>query len=320
MMLIGGFMKVVFTVDYNQEKFDQIRALGYELEYVNEDKIDESTFPYDADILVCFKALDHLDLDKFTKLKYIMLTSIGFDFTPNDKILEKNITLINNQGGYSIPMGEFIVFNILQLAKQNRSFMDNQKAKKWKLNTAMTEVYGKTALFLGTGTIAQEGAKRLQGFGMNVIGMNTDGRAVVYFDENVPLDQYREIFPKADYLISVLPSTENTVHFLDKEKLSLLPKGASVINVSRGSIINEMDLTELLAKGHLGGAALDVFEVEPLPQDSALWDMENVYVYPHSSWVSELMIERRLDLMYENLQRLKNGEKPKNIVNIQRGY
>ena len=113
-------MKVVFTVDYNQEKFDQIRALGYELEYVNEDKIDESTFPYDADILVCFKALDHLDLDKFTKLKYIMLTSIGFDFTPNDKILEKNITLINNQGGYSIPMGEFIVVNILQLAKQNK--------------------------------------------------------------------------------------------------------------------------------------------------------------------------------------------------------
>lgn len=313
-------MKVVFTMDYNEERFERIRALGYEVDFVDENKIVEADFPYDADILVCFKALNSLDLDKFTRLKYIMLTTIGFDFVPQEKIMQRGITLINNRGGYSVPMGEFIVFNMLQMAKQNRSFVDNQRTKTWMINLHMTELLGKTALFLGTGTIAQEGAKRLQGFGMRVVGMNTNGRAAEFFDETYPLSQYAEIFPKADYLICVLPSTDSTTHFLDKEKLSLLPEGAHFVNVSRGAIVKEADLIELLQKGHLAGAVMDVFEVEPLPESNPLWEMENVYVYPHSSWVSELMVERRADLIYKNLARLKKGEPLVNVVDIPRGY
>ena len=313
-------MKVVFTMDYNEERFQKIRALGYEVEFVNEDQIVEADFPYDADILVCFKALDFLDLDKFTQLKYIMLTTIGFDFIPQERIIEKGITLINNRGGYSVPMGEFIVFNMLQMAKQNRSFVEQQQVKKWKINLNMTELLGKTALFLGTGTIAQEGAKRLQGFGMHVIGMNTKGQPVEFFDQTYPMSQYKDVFPQADYLISVLPATASTTHFLDREKLSLLPKGARFINVSRGAIVQEADLIDLLQTGHLAGAAMDVFEVEPLPLDNPLWEMENVYVYPHSSWVSELMIERRANLIYNNLRKLKDGETLVNVVDIPKGY
>ena len=313
-------MKIVFTVDYNKEKFEEIKALGYEVEYVSENNIDEASFPYDADIIVCMKAFDHIDIDKFTKLKYIMLTSIGFDFTPNDKILERGITLINNQGGYSIPMGEFIVFNMLQFAKENRSFIEDQRNKKWKINLSMTELYGKTALFLGTGTIAKEAAKRLKGFDMKVLGMNTKGNPVEYFDETYPLTSYKDHFPQADFLICVLPSTEDTSHFLDKEKMSLLPKKAHIINVSRGAIIKEEDLVDLLEDGSIAGAALDVFEVEPLPSDSKLWTMDNVYVYPHSSWVSEPVGDRRLSLIYDNLKRLKEGQSLRNIVNISRGY
>lgn len=313
-------MKIVFTMDYNEEKFDKIRALGYEVDFVDEDKIVEADFPYDADILVCFKALDALDMDKFSNLKYIMLTTIGFDFVPQEKIIEKGITLINNRGGYSVPMGEFIVFNMLQMAKQNRAFIDNQINKKWKINLGMTELLGKTALFLGTGTIAQEAAKRLQGFGMNVIGMNTKGSPVEFFDQTYPLDQYPDFFPQADYLISVLPATDSTNHFLDKEKLSLLPKGSLFINVSRGSIVKEPDLIDLLKDGHIAGAALDVFEVEPLPEENPLWEMDNVYVYPHSSWVSELMVERRADLIFRNLKNLKNNQPLENVVDIPKGY
>ena len=313
-------MKVVFTVDYNEEKFEQIKALGYELEFMNEKKIDEPNFPYDADILVCFRALDYVDIDKFTNLKYIMLTSIGFDFVPQDKIREKGITLINNKGGYSIPMGEFIVFNMLQLAKENRYFIQHQSDKNWKPNMNLSELYGKTVVFLGTGTIAQEGAKRLQGFGMNIIGMNTNGRSVEFFEEAYPLASYEEVFPRADYLVCVLPATENTTHFLSAESLSYLPKGAKFINVSRGAVVDEQALIALLQNGHIGGAAIDVFEVEPLPQESPLWSMDNVYVYPHSSWTSEPMLARRLGLMYTNLEKLKKGEELINVVDISRGY
>ncbi len=313
-------MKVLFSVDYGKEKFDKLRELGYEIQVIDEKTIREEDFPYDVDAYVCFDPFYKIDMDKFEHLKLLQLTSIGFDFVPKDKIRQKKIVLTNNKGGYSIPMGEFIVFNLLQFAKNNRKLMKQQEEKRWKQDFTLTELYGKSVIFLGTGTISTEGAKRLQGFGMRVIGMNTKGTAQEYFDEVYPLEQYKEIFPKADYLICVLPLTDSTRYFLDKEKLSLLPAHANFINVSRGPLVKEADLVEVLREGRIAGAALDVFEVEPLPEDSPLWEMEQVYLYPHTTWISEAMNDRRFELIYENLRRLKDGQELKNVVNLDRGY
>ncbi|MDO4792772.1 MAG: phosphoglycerate dehydrogenase [Filifactor alocis] len=313
-------MKALFSVDYGKEKFDKLRELGYEIQVINEGTIKEEDFPYDVDAYVCFDPFHKIDMDKFENLKLLQLTSIGFDFVPKDKIREKKIILTNNKGGYSIPMGEFIVFNLLQFAKNNRKLMKQQEEKRWKQDFTLTELYGKSVVFLGTGTISTEGAKRLQGFGMKVIGMNTKGTPQEYFDEVYPLDRYAEIFPKADYLICVLPLTDSTRYFLDKEKLSLLPAHANFINVSRGPLVKETDLVEVLQEGRIAGAALDVFEVEPLPEDSPLWEMEQVYLYPHTTWISEAMNDRRFELIYENLRRLKDGQELKNVVNLERGY
>lgn len=313
-------MKVLFTYDYGNEQFERIRDLGYEVVVINENTFTKDEVPFDADVLCCYNPFERLDINEFSQLKLILLSSIGIDFIPKADILSNNITLTNNRGGYSIPMGEWIVMNLLMLSKKATTFWDNKKQKKWKLDSKLTELYAKTVTFLGTGTIATEGAKRLQGFGMDVIGVNTKGTDSQYFDRSFALDDVKKAIQMADYLVMVLPFTEKTHHFLDEEKLSWMKDSAFVINVSRGSVIDEKALTSALKSKKIKGAALDVFEEEPLSADSLLWDMDNVYISPHNSWISEKRDTRRFDLIYDNLKAYIEDKPLKNIVDIARGY
>lgn len=313
-------MKVLFTYDYGKEQLDRIRGLGYEVVIINEDTFTELQVPFDADVLCCYNPFERVDINKFTKLKLILLSSIGIDFIPKDDIIKNSIILTNNRGGYSIPMGEWIVMNLLMLSKKSTTFWDNKKQKKWKLDTKLTELYGKTVTFLGTGTISTEAAKRLQGFGMNVVGVNTKGTISQYFDKAYSLDEVKTAISMADYLVMVLPFTEKTHHFLDQEKLGWMKDSARLINVSRGNVIDERAMTKALKDKAIAGAALDVFEEEPLSVDSELWDMDNVYISPHNSWISEQRDARRFDLIYENLKAYIEDKPLKNVVDIQRGY
>lgn len=313
-------MKVLFTYDYGKEQLDRIRGLGYEVVIINEDTFTELQVPFDADVLCCYNPFERVDINKFTKLKLILLSSIGIDFIPKDDIIKNSIILTNNRGGYSIPMGEWIVMNLLMLSKKSTTFWDNKKQKKWKLDTKLTELYGKTVTFLGTGTISTEAAKRLQGFGMNVVGVNTKGTISQYFDKAYSLDEVKTAISMADYLVMVLPFTEKTHHFLDQEKLGWMKDSARLINVSRGNVIDERAMTKALKDKAIAGAALDVFEEEPLSVDSELWDMDNVYISPHNSWISERRDARRFDLIYENLKAYIEDKPLKNVVDIQRGY
>ncbi len=276
--------------------------------------------PFDVDFLCCYNPFERVDINKFTKLKLILLSSIGIDFIPKDDIIKNSIILTNNRGGYSIPMGEWIVMNLLMLSKKSTTFWDNKKQKKWKLDTKLTELYGKTVTFLGTGTISTEAAKRLQGFGMNVVGVNTKGTISQYFDKAYSLDEVKTAISMADYLVMVLPFTEKTHHFLDQEKLGWMKDSARLINVSRGNVIDERAMAKALKDKAIAGAALDVFEEEPLSVDSELWDMDNVYISPHNSWISEQRDARRFNLIYENLKAYIEDKPLKNVVDIRRGY
>ena len=313
-------MKVLFTYDYGKEKMDSIRALGYEVEIIDEGRFTPEQVPYDSEVMCCYNPFVRLDITKFPNLKLIQLSSIGFDFIPKEDILNKSIILSNNRGGYSIPMGEWIVMNLLMLSRKAVKFWDNKKEKKWKLDSKLTELYGKTVTFLGTGTISSEAAKRLQGFEMNVVGVNTKGTDTLYFDKVYALEEVKTAIEQADYLVMVLPFTERTNHFLDKEKLSWMKNTAMLINVSRGNVIDEVALTEALKSKTLAGAALDVFEEEPLSSESELWEMDNVFISPHNSWISEQRDNRRFNLIYENLKAFIQNKPLKNVVDIKRGY
>ena len=149
-------MKVLFTKDYGKEKFDKISELGYEIMYYNENIVTNNEDVDSADILVTYNPFRTLDINKMENLKYIQTTSIGIDQIPVDKILNRDIVIANNKGGYSIPIGEWIVMSILEIYKNSKKFHEQQINKKWKMNFSITELSGKKIGFIGTGTLATE--------------------------------------------------------------------------------------------------------------------------------------------------------------------
>lgn len=319
-MIWGVGMKVLFTYDYGEEKMKAVADLGYELEYVKEKDIYFTEAIADAEVLVCYNPFESLDIARLERLKWIQLSSIGIDQLPMDKIKRLGITVTNNRSGYSIPMGEWVVMSILQLLKRSRELFDRQRDKSWKMDTGVMELYGKKVCFIGTGSIASEAAKRLQGFGVMIMGINTTGRVLEYFDECHPMKELEEVLSQADAVVVSIPGTKETLHLINENNIGAIKKGACLVNIARGSIVKESALVEALKKGSLRGAALDVFEEEPLPPDNPLWDMDNVIITPHNSWISEMRNERRYNIIYENLRRYINGEGLMNIVDISRGY
>jgi phosphoglycerate dehydrogenase-like enzyme len=313
-------MKVLFTYNYGQEKMDAIRALGYELIYVNENEVSNSEEVSDIDALVCYNPFEKLDISQLKQLKWIQLSSIGIDQVPKQKVKDNSIIVTNNRSGYSIPMGEWIVMKILELLKNSKELYHKQSERKWQMDTSILELYNKTVCFVGTGSIASEAAKRLQGFDVNIIGINTTGRKLDYFNNCYPMAELNQALAQSDVVVLSIPSTKDTHHLINEDTLSLFKKGACLINISRGNVIKESALIEALNIGSLRGAALDVFEAEPLPVDSPLWGLDNIIITPHNSWISEMRNERRYNIIYNNLKRYINGEKLMNIVDIEKGY
>jgi len=313
-------IKALFTYDYGKENMNKIRELGYEVIIQDEAKVKYNDDIKDTEVMVCYNPFNSLDIAKLEKLKWIQLSSIGIDQAPVKEIIRNNIILTNNKGGYSIPMGEWIVLKVLELYKNSVGFYEKQREKLWKMDTSLLELYNKTVGFIGTGSISIEGAKRLQGFGVNIIGLNTEGKNVKYFDKCYPTSEIKDMVSQCDVIVIAIPSTERTHHLVNKDLIDSMKDGVKIINVARGSIINENDLIDGLTKGKIGGAALDVFETEPLDNSSPLWTIDNVLVTPHNSWISEMRNERRFDIIFENLKRYMQKDDLINVVDVTKGY
>ena len=315
---------VLFTYGFEdgklEERMECVRALGYDVYYEDESDFTYKDYMKDVEVLVTFKVFKHISLDKFPKLKWIQLTSMGFEQVPKDEVLERDIIVTNNKNGYSIPMGEWAVLNILELMKKRKQAYKNQQNKNWSVDHSIQELYQKNVAFIGTGDTACESVKRLKGFDANIIGVNTNGRAVDDFDDTYSIDELDIVLGKADVVIITLPHTEKTHHLFDKMKLEKMKKHAFLINMSRGAVIKQNDLIEYLQQGNLGGVALDVFEREPLPKTSKLWDIDRVVITAHNSWISEEIGMRRWDMTYDNFKKYISDESLVNQVNIRRGY
>jgi len=319
-------MKAIITYDYGKEKIDQIRALGYEVEIVlesndrDEEKKNFCACSKDAEILVCYNPFESLKISDFPQLAWIQLSSIGIDQLPVREVIEREIVVTNNKGGYSIPMGEWIVFKMLEAYKYGKAIHQAQLNKTWKMNTKLRELKGKTVVFLGTGTIATKASKRLESFEMTRIGINRSGHKVTHFDEIYPIDQLEMYARLADFLVICVPATKSTEHLIDSTILNVMKSDSVLINVARGIIINEIDLIESLSRGKFLSVALDVFETEPLPNTHPLWGYEQVSISSHNSWISEMRNERRFDMIYQNLKSYAHDKKLDNIVNLKKGY
>jgi phosphoglycerate dehydrogenase-like enzyme len=254
------------------------------------------------------------------RLRWIQMASAGVERALFPALVEGDIVVTNAAGVYAIPIAEHALGMMLALSRGLPELVRRQERREWQ-SVQGGELYESTALIAGLGGIGREIARRCRCFGMHVIATrrhpeNPDPDA----DRVVPADELATLLPEADWLILCAPSTPGTRHMIDAAQLGCMKLAARVINIARGSLIEEPALVHALQSGALAGAGLDVFAQEPLPADSPLWDMPNVIVSPHTSGASPRSLERVLQLFLENLHRYVSGEPLQNEVDKGEGY
>ena len=261
--------------------------------------------PEQYEIALCNNLFGFHDLDAFPNLKYIQLTAAGMDRVPLERIRQRGIELRNAAGVYSIPMAEFALWGVLELYKQGRFFAENQRLHRWEKHRSLRELSGKTVLIVGCGSVGSECARRFAAFGCKVLGVARTGRQQADFEAVFPMTELPRLLPDADILVLALALNEDTRHLFDEDKLARMKAGSILVNLSRGAILVEKALEKAL-DGPLSGAVLDVFETEPLPEASPLWEKENLIITPHNSFVGEHNHGRMMELVLRNLRQWRN--------------
>ncbi|ASN06863.1 D-2-hydroxyacid dehydrogenase [Virgibacillus necropolis] len=276
----------------------------------------------DAEVLVTYgeDLTDEL-IEKVSKLKWIMVLSAGMDQMPFTTIGKKGILVTNARGIHKIPMAEYAISSILQVSRQSKKLIENENNHTWDRAVRMQEITGKTILIAGTGAIGQEVARLAQAFRMKTYGVSRSGSAVEYFDKIVKSDEMEKLLPEVDIVVSVLPSTPETMNFFTDEHFRLLPDHAIFLNMGRGNAVSGTVLLEAIQSNQIAHAILDVFEEEPLPADHPFWKEENVTITPHLSGISAHYQTRALEIFEQNLHTYKqNGSDFLNKIDLTRGY
>lgn len=275
-----------------------------------------------ADILLTYgEDLNDERVEMAKNLKWIMVLSAGLDKMPFEAIKKKEIIVTNARGIHKIPMAEYTLSMMLQVARKSKRIIHNEENKNWDRSIRMTELADKTVAIIGTGAIGSEIARLAKAFRMRTIGVNRSGREVDHIDDIHTTKELIEVLRQADFIVSVLPSTTETSHIFSKREFQAMKDDAVFINIGRGSAVDEGALKETLDSGELGHAVLDVFETEPLPENHPFWEMENVTVTPHISGISPQYHYRSFEIFEKNLHTFLKGEgEYENLINLDRGY
>lgn len=272
---------------FTPEDIEQLRSFGHEVSILPMET-DSLPLPYEeVEGVICNGLFLSHPIEKFTSLRFIQLTSAGYDRVPMDYVKEHGIEIHNAKGVYSIPMAEFAVSGVLQLYKQSGFFRENQKLHKWEKHRGLRELNGKTVCIIGCGDVGTECAKRFEAFGCTVLGVNRTVRDIPHFSLVYPLKEIDIAMQKSDVVVVTIALTEETCRLINADRLAKLKSDAVLVSISRGAVIDTDALVNWLNANPASGAALDVFEEEPLKEDSPLWEMENVVVTPHNSFVGD---------------------------------
>ncbi|MDD2495021.1 MAG: D-2-hydroxyacid dehydrogenase [Tissierellia bacterium] len=255
-------------------------------------------------------------LEKHPNIKWIQGLLAGYDMLDLDYFKQRKITYTNAKDIFSVPIAEDVICKILIHNTNALKYINNKNQKIWQGKYKRRELFGQTVGIIGTGSIATEVAKRLQGFGVKVIGYKrTPVISLPYFEEIYTGKKgMNDLMLQSDYLVITVDLNKDTYHMINKDNLKLMKKNASIINIARGSVINEEDLIESLKNGDIDYVGLDVFEQEPLPLDSEIWNLENVYMTPHTSGTVENIKDKFDKLIVENVQRFIDNETLANVV------
>lgn len=254
-------------------------------------------------------------------LKWVMVMSAGLDNMPVDEIVKRNIVVTNVRGIHKIPMAEYTLSMMLNIARNTKQVVENEYQAEWDQNIPLLELHNRAVAIVGTGAIGQEVARLAKAFQMKTIGFNTSGKKVNDIDHVFSIDKLRDKCKKVDYIVSVLPSTQETQGIYDYSFFKMLKKEACFINIGRGDAVVERDLIRALNEQHFAHAVLDVFVEEPLPSKHPFWQMNNVTVTPHLAALSPEYLVRATTIFINNLTSYLKGDlQMKNIVDLNRGY
>lgn len=258
-----------------------------------------------------------------TNLELLQLNSAGTDVYIDKGVLPKNVILTNATGAYGLAISEHMIGVVLELYKKLHLYRDNQKKHAWIDEGSVKSIYGSTTLVIGLGDIGCEFAKRMKSLGSYTIGIKrTLTKKPDFMDELYLIDHLDTLLPKADIVALSLPGTQQTYKLITKEKLNKMKPGSILINVGRGTSVDTDALCDALENGHLLGAALDVTDPEPLPENHRLWDIKNAIITPHISGQYHLQEthERIVKISARNLKAFIEGNELQNIVDFSTGY
>lgn len=282
-------MNILITGAWPDAKkhIEQIEAMGHCTVFLQNEADALPCDPTWPAGLICNGLFLHHPIEQFRNLRFIQLTSAGFDRVPMDYVQSHGIEIHNARGVYSAPMAEFAVGSVLQIYKQFPFFRENQKAHRWEKRRDLRELTGKTVVILGCGSVGTECAKRFRVFACKLIGVDIYPRQDERFDEILPLTALDETLPAADVLILTVPLTDETRGLINAARLAAMKPDATLVNISRGAVIDEPSLAAHLQANPAFTATLDVFGEEPIAHNSPLWTFPNVYITPHNCFSGE---------------------------------
>ncbi len=275
----------------------------------------------EADVFVTYgEDLNQERIQKAEHLKWIMVLSAGMDRMPFEEIEERGITVTNVRGIHASPMAEYAISMLLQVSRQAKTLYDHETKHQWDRTPVLNEINNRTMVLLGTGAIAQETARLAKAFHMKTIGVSKSGSAKPHLDETYTVKELKDVLPEADFVVAVLPSTEETRYLLNKAHFQMMKETSLFLNMGRGDLVSSADLLEAIRNKEIAHAVLDVFEEEPLPQEHPFWEEENVTVTPHNSGISPHYVPRAFEVFDENLERYVKEEELVNLIDPKRGY
>ena len=256
------------------------------------------------------------------RLRWIQGTSAGIGgMLDRTGLVKSPIVFTTAAGVHGVPLAEFTLLGLLHFAKRMPRLARDRAERRWQMHTT-TQLRGSRVLLVGLGGVGREVARSLAAVGVEVVGAGLPGKTydLQGVREYVTDSQIGDVLATVDALVLACPLTARTRHLIGEREIALMRPGAVIVNVARGAVIDESALIDALTAGHLGGACLDVFEIEPLPENHPLWSMPNVIITPHVAGTSPRIAERHTQVLLENVRRFVAGEPPATPVDKRRWY
>lgn len=256
------------------------------------------------------------------KVRWIHSLSAGVENTLFPELIESPLPLTNSRGVFSRSLGEFAVAAMLFFAKDLRRMVRNQQARRWE-QFDVEELHGRTLGIIGYGAIGRAAAVRAHAFGMTIIGVRRRpelSQTDAILDEIHSFDRCQDVMARSDYVVAAAPLTPETRGLIDEQHLRAMKPSSVIMNLGRGPVIAEAALIRALNENWIRGAALDVFDEEPLPENHAFWGMENVLLSPHCADHTATWLFEAMDFFVDNFKRFEAGEPLANIVDKGAGY